>query len=167
MIDGNCGLLCNFHCCRDFDEDSVGGEELGIYLLPLEYEYMVQGQPFEGHLRVTRHTNKLYEMPPKIKSMYFVYCSDSSGCLREHRPIQCRTYPFEPHIENDELYIVVEQEQIHKCPLLKQKDQWRPEFIQGVWQAWNLLVTIPAVKYLVQYDSRMRNFQEIETKIRF
>lgn len=164
VIDGNCGMLCNYHCCRDDGDD---GEQMGIYLLPLEYEAMIQGQVFEKRLRITRHSNKLYEMPSKIKNLYFVYCSDSSKCLREYRPVQCRTYPFEPHIENGELYIIVLKDQIHQCPLLKQEDNWRPEFIRGVYEGWKLLISIPIVRYLIESDSKERNFEEITTKFRF
>ncbi len=164
VIEGNCGLLCNYHCCRDDGDD---GEKMGIYLLPLEYESMIKGREFEKHLRMTRHTNKIYEMPPKIKSLYFVYCSDSAHCLRDHRPIQCRTYPLEPHIEAGELYMIVQQEQIHQCPLLKQEKSWRPEFVKGVYEGWKLLITIPLVRYLIESDSRERNFDAVETKIKF
>ncbi len=161
VIEGNCGTLCNYHCCRDDGDD---GEKMGIYLLPLEYETMIRGNAFEKRLGITRHTNKVYEMPSKIKSLYFVYCSDSSQCLRDHRPIQCRTYPYEPHIENGELYLIVLKDQIHQCPLLKQEEKWRKEFIQGVYAGWQLLITIPIIRYLIEYDSRERDFNEITIK---
>lgn len=164
VIEGNCGTLCNYHCCRDDGDD---GEKMGIYLLPLEYEAMIKDQEFESRLRITRHTNKVYEMPAKIKSLYFVYCSDSSQCLRDHRPIQCRTYPLEPHIENGELYMIVLKDQIHQCPLLKQEHTWRPAYIRGVYAGWKLLLTIPIVRYLIESDSRERDFEEIETKFKF
>jgi len=125
VIEGNCGLLCNYHCCRDDGDD---GEKMGIYLLPLEYESMIKGRELEKHLRMTRHTNKVYEMQTKIKSL---------------------------------------KEQIHHCPLLKQEEIWRPEFVRGVYEGWKLLITIPLVRYLIDSDSRERNFDEIETKIKF
>lgn len=161
VIEGNCGTLCNYHCCRDDGDD---GEKMGIYLLPLEYETMIKGQEFEKRLRITRHTSKVYEMPSRIKNLYFVYCSDSSKCLRGHRPIQCRTYPFEPHIENGELHIVVLKDQIHQCPLLKQEKNWRQEFIHGVYEGWKLLITIPIVKYLIEYDSMERDLSQLDIR---
>jgi hypothetical protein len=42
IIDGNRGLLCDFHCCRDKDEK---GNRLGIYLLPGEYEAVFKDEP--------------------------------------------------------------------------------------------------------------------------
>lgn len=163
VIDGNCGHLCNYHCCRECDGD---GEKMGIYLLPLEYEAMIKGQDFEEHLKITRHSGKVYDMPSKIKQLYFVYCSDSSECLRSRRPIQCRTYPFEPHLENGELSIIVEKDQIHQCPLLNRQKAWREEFILGVYAGWQLLLTIPLVRSLIAYDSRERDLNEVMMKYR-
>ncbi len=164
VINGNCGTLCNYHCCRERAED---GDKMGIYLLPLEYEAVIKDLEIEKHLRITSHSAKVYEMPSSIKYLYFVYCTDSSGCMRRNRPIQCRTYPFEPHLENGELWIVVPDEQIHDCPLLKQEDTWRPEFIRGVYEGWRLLLTIPLVKDLIAFDSKERCLKEIKTKYRF
>lgn len=161
VVPGNCGTLCNYHCCR---EDGDDGEKMGIYLLPLEYESMIQGREIEKQLRITRHTNKAYEMPPKINSLYFVYCREDGPCLREHRPIQCRTYPFEPHIENEELFIIVQQEQIHQCPLLKTPETWRKEFIRGVYEGWRSLIAIPMVRHLIEYDSRERDIRDVQIK---
>jgi|LGVE01.1.fsa_nt_gb hypothetical protein len=38
IIGINCGLLWDFHCCKDNDEDD---ESIGIYLLPEEYEPVI------------------------------------------------------------------------------------------------------------------------------
>lgn len=164
VINGNCGILCNDHCCRERAED---GEKMGIYLLPLEYEAMIKEKAIEKHLRITRHSAKVYEMPSSIKYLHFVYCTDSAGCMRGNRPIQCRTYPFEPHLENGELSIVVPNEQIHDCPLLKQAETWRAEFIRGVFEGWKLLMTIPEVRTLIEFDSSEREFQDIKLKYSF
>ena len=48
IIDGNCGALCGYHCCRRID---LTGERLGMYLLPLEYEYMqIHACPLLGRI---------------------------------------------------------------------------------------------------------------------
>lgn len=149
IIDGNCGELCGFHCCRPVD---LNEERLGMYLLPLEYEYM-QGD-------VTRdfeiHSSLHHDMPPKIKKCYYIYCHEEDGCLRDLRPIQCRTYPFEPHIENGVFSLVIEKEQIHDCPLLNMIPQWRQAFIDGVFKGWIELMKIPIIKYNTLYYSNER-----------
>jgi len=163
VTDGDCGLLCGRHCCRETDS---AGERMGIYLLPQEYEAMLRGSAAEPGLKKTRHTGQHYDLPPGIDGLWFVFCDDSGGCLRELRPIQCRTYPFEPHYAAGELSLVVLQEQIHGCPLLDRPQIWRPEFIKGVFEGWRLLMQLPQVKQLVAYDSRLRRQEEIRMEVR-
>ncbi len=148
IIDGNCGELCNYHCCRSHE----GEEDLGMYLLPLEYECMQQGNnvPFEIH------TSYQYDLPKSIKKQYYIFCSNDSGCLRDDRPIQCRTYPLEPHLENGKLSLIVEKDQLHGCPLLSSPEKWRKEFIKGTLKAWTLLITIDEVKVYVKSISDER-----------
>lgn len=157
VIEGNCGLLCNFHCCREEAED---GDKMGIYLLPMEYEAMIQGLPLEETLTISLHSARDYEMPRGITHLYFIYCQEASGCLRNHRPIQCRTYPYEPHLEEGRLSLVILKDQIHRCPLLDREDTWRPEFTKGVYEGWVQLLTLPSVKTLVEYDSRNRRAED-------
>ena len=146
IIEDNCGELCGYHCCRRID---ITGERLGMYLLPLEYEYM----QIEKATEHEAHSYLLYDMPPKIKKRHYIYCHEKEGCLRELRPIQCRTFPFEPHIENGEFSLVIEREQIHACPLLGNIAEWRQEFIDGIWNGWLELMRIPIVKYNTLYFS--------------
>ncbi len=153
VIEGNCGELCGFHCCRHSDP---GGEKLGMYLLPLEFEY-IQSDVVKDF---TVHRSVFYDMPPKIKQMYYIYCNEEQGCFRDFRPIQCRTYPFEPHIENGQLSLVIEKEQIHGCPLLEMTDQWRQSFIDGIYMGWQELIKIPIIKYYVVYFSNERLEQD-------
>lgn len=153
VIEGNCGTLCNYHCCRKVDET---GDRLGMYLLPLEYEYMQAGKVFDFEI----HPSSLYEMPPRIRKLYYIYCHEKEGCLRDFRPIQCRTYPFEPHIMDNELYLVIEKEQIHHCPLLNDPHSWKPEFIEGVYRGWELLLEIPLIRYFIQYESNTRTSED-------
>lgn len=150
IIAGNCGESCGYHCCRRRDDD---GKRLGMYLLPLEYEYMQATVATDYEL----HSQKHYKMPPKIKKMYYIYCHLESGCLRDHRPIQCRTYPFEPHLENGVFSLVIEKEQIHGCPLITRRSEWRPAFIDGIYNGWLELLKIPIITYHIDYFSKERS----------
>lgn len=150
VIDGNCGELCGYHCCRRQEKT---GERLGMYLLPLEFEYMQSGKVDDYEV----HSCLLYDMPPKIKKMYYIFCHEEEGCLRDLRPVQCRTYPFEPHIEAGALSLVIEKDQIHACPLLEMIPQWRSEFIDGIYQGWLELIKIPIIKYHILYFSKERS----------
>lgn len=150
IIAGNCGKSCDYHCCRRHDDD---GKQLGMYLLPLEYEYIQAAVATDYEL----HSQKHYKMPPKIKKMYYIYCHLESGCLRDHRPIQCRTYPFEPHLENGVFSLVIEKEQIHGCPLITRRSEWRPAFIDGIYNGWLELLKIPIITYHIDYFSKERS----------
>ncbi len=150
IIAGNCGESCGYHCCRRSDD---AGKRLGMYLLPLEYEYMQAKIATDYEL----HSHKHYHLPPKIKKAYYIYCHLESGCLREHRPIQCRTYPFEPHLENGVFSLVIEKTQIHNCPLISRRSEWRPAFIEGIYNGWLELKKIPIITYHIDYFSKERS----------
>lgn len=149
IINGNCGELCGYHCCRSKDDQ---GQRLGMYLLPLEYEYMQVGKATDFEI----HTKEFHDMPPKIKKCYYIYCHEEVGCLRELRPIQCRTYPFEPHMEEGEFSLVIEKNQIHKCPILNTIPEWRQEFIDGIYKGWLELMKVPIIEYNTLYYSKKR-----------
>ncbi len=149
LIQGNCGELCEYNCCRMVGK---AGENLGIYLLPLEFEYMQKGKLKKYEI----HHNDLYEMPPKIKKLYFTFCHEENGCIRNLRPVQCRTFPFEPHLYNDILSLVIEKNQIHTCPLIDQNELWRVEFTRGIYEGWKVLLDIPVIKYYIKHLSDAR-----------
>jgi hypothetical protein len=149
IIAGNCGECCGYHCCRRIDDK---GKRLGMYRLPLEYEYMQCEVVTDYHL----HNQNHYTMPPKIKKMYYIYCHLAHGCLRDYRPIQCRTYPFEPHLENGAFSLVIEKEQLHDCLLIEHRSAWRQAFIDGVYNGWLELMKIPIISYHIEYFSKER-----------
>ncbi|MBF4693476.1 hypothetical protein [Fusibacter ferrireducens] len=153
IIEGNCGELCGYHCCRRQERT---GERLGMYLLPLEFEYMQRGKAVDYEV----HSCQIYDMPPKIKKLYYIFCHESEGCLRDLRPVQCRTYPFEPHLDENGFSLVIEKDQIHACPLLNRIPEWRQAFIEGVYKGWLELMKIPIIKYHILYFSLERNEME-------
>lgn len=146
VIDGNCGELCNYHCCRPFCDE---GNKLGMYMLPFEFELIHKGKIKNYEI----HTKQNYELPNGTKKLYYIFCEDDSSCLRELRPIQCRTYPFEPLLEDDELFLIIEDEQFHICPLLKMQENWRWEFVLGIYRGWSKLLEIPKIEKYVNESS--------------
>lgn len=159
IIDGNCGELCNYHCCRSHKQN---GEKLGMYLLPLEYDMMQS----EHKVTYEIHSSYNYALPKGVKKLHYIFCSDDSGCFRNHRPIQCRTYPFEPHMRDGELSLVIEKDQLHACPLIKEMDTWRKEFILGVYEAWSLLISLEPVKrYIIKVSAEREGCNNIEIEL--
>ncbi len=153
LIDGNCGELCNYHCCRRKHEN---GEKLGIYFLPYEYESLQADGDLIDKASLSVHTNKAYDLPPGIKKLFYGYCKDSSPCIRELRPIQCRTFPFVPHIEDGKLTIVIEKDQEHDCPLIEDHSRWNRDFEKRILMAWRKLIEIDKIRLLVEFDSEER-----------
>jgi hypothetical protein len=149
IVDGNCGERCGYHCCRHRDANE---EKLGMYLLPLEFEYMQSGHVDDFEI----HNHRVYDMPPKIKKLHYIHCQKTEGCLRNYRPIQCRTYPFEPHLDDGEFSLVIEKDQLHACPLLDNIPEWRQAFIDGVFNGWLELLKIPMIYYYVSHYSKER-----------
>lgn len=163
VVSGDCGALCNRHCCREKDEQ---GARMGIYLLPMEYESVFKGTAAGKTLQRTWHAAEQYDMPAELTGLWFAYCRSDSGCLREYRPIQCRTYPFEPHLEAGALSLVVLQDQIHICPLLERPEDWRQTFVDGVYEGWKILLEIPQIRKLIAYDSDQRRHEDIRLTVR-
>lgn len=148
IIEGNCGQLCNYHCCRSHEAD----DSLGMYLLPKEY------QAVQADLDVAYevHSSYQYELPKGIKKQYYIFCHNNSGCLRDNRPIQCRTYPLEAHYIEGELQLVIENDQLHACPLLNDTGNWRKEFLLGIYKGWQLLLEIEKIKSYISELSLIR-----------
>lgn len=148
IVEGNCGELCNYHCCRSHESD----ETLGMYLLPEEYEAVQKHLAVEFEV----HASYQYELPVGTKKLYYIFCNNDSGCLRSNRPIQCRTYPLEPHLIDGQLTLIVEKNQLHVCPLIEQTNKWRPEFLEGVYKGWTLLLTLEKVRMYIDETSKTR-----------
>ena len=165
IIEGDCGKLCNYHCCRNTNES---GEDMGIYLLPLEYELILRNTEFSKKLVVETHSCDDYYINPTLGSLYYMVCNLEKECMRDLRPIQCRTYPFEPMVINNQLKLVVQKEQDHKCPLISKKDTWRKAFIKGIYLGWEELLKISEIKAHIEYDSKLiikeKNYQFILDK---
>ncbi|QZY56465.1 hypothetical protein [Crassaminicella profunda] len=155
IIDGDCGKLCNHHCCRTYD----GEKKMGIYLMPYELESMLEDSEFITNFKVEKHTSFEYDIPHSIGYLYYIDCEDEFGCLRHLRPIQCRTYPFEPHIEKGQLYLTIEKDQIHNCPLIDKMEQWNEEFAKRIYLGWKELIKIENIRLMVKYDSKYRNIE--------
>lgn len=157
VLPYDCGKLCSHNCCRN---DYENPEEFGVYLLPYEYEHFLKYTDAIKPNQLVRHTAKDRFIPKSVKGLNYFLCDSEKDCLRYYRPIQCRTYPLEPHLERDVLYLVVERDQIHSCPLIEMKSKWQPEYVRGIYRGWTQLMQIPEVRKLVLFDSDLRRREE-------
>lgn len=157
VLDIDCGTLCSHNCCRN---DYENPEEFGVYLLPFEYEHFLKETGMIQKHQLAWHAAKDRFMPKALKGLNYYYCQVEKDCLRQYRPVQCRTYPLEPHLENGHLTLVVEKDQIHACPLIQKCENWRKDYVEGMYEGWSLLIQIPEVRKLVQYDSDIRKRED-------
>lgn len=163
LIDGDCGKYCNYNCCRDNNE----GDKMGIYLYPFEYEAVLKEHIEKNELTFEYHHFEDYYMASHLDGQYFLYCGHDSGCLRALRPIQCRTYPLEPHIVKGELKLVIEKSQVHDCPFLMKENQWNPDFVKRIYEGWSELIKIDEVRKLVIHDTFNRvNSMQVKKQVR-
>ncbi|MBN2259942.1 MAG: hypothetical protein JW702_05335 [Clostridiales bacterium] len=153
LTEGNCGESCGYHCCRNIDES---GKIFGLYFLPFEYELMQKGKGLIDESRTEVHTKIAYEMPKGVRKLYYGFCKDNKNCIRELRPIQCRTYPLVPHLESGVLSLVIEKNQEHQCPLIQKRELWNTEFEVGILNGWKELLQISQIKVMIEYESEER-----------
>jgi len=144
----DCGKLCGEICCV-YDKYN-SDEEVGLYLLPgEELIYEDNNEDFE-----------LYYIPPDETynyDLYLVKCVNPPHCNRNIRPIQCRTFPLIPHIENDKFHLIIDEEEFpYTCPLVHKENKLNKDFIEVTYKVWKILIKNPAVYNLIKVDSKRR-----------
>lgn len=167
-IDGDCGRLCGAICCLcstepDADTPSCPGDEnadhsMGIYLLPGEEQIFDRDEDWIiwGSLDADE-----YAFPDSWHGRVpFIQCTTTPNCPREKRPLQCRTFPLAPHIDEDGILSVIycRDPLPYDCPLISDAGQYplNDDFIRATWLVWEHLVRDPLILDLVEMDSQVR-----------
>ena len=142
-VSFDCGMFCGASCC---DYEGPGDLGLGIYLLPGE----------EG-INPTLHPDDTYDLDGEIFT--FVKCDGTETCIRELRPIQCRTYPLVPHIKADgELILIYNDSELpYGCPLVDQRARLNIEFVEETTKVWGELIKDPGIRKYVETYSVLRD----------
>ena len=151
----DCGTLCGSACCMVQDKDYV------MYLLPGE-EKMFTGK--EEWLDWGKDRVEDYEFPESwYGNVYYIRCKNAPVCHREQRPIQCRTFPLAPYIDEDGVLQLIYNtgDYSYRCPLVENYDELDEEFIRVTYEAWKRLLRDPYIFDLVEMDSEMRNPNEV------
>ncbi|MBR2670680.1 MAG: YkgJ family cysteine cluster protein [Oscillospiraceae bacterium] len=142
-VSFDCGMFCGASCC---DYEGPGGENLGLYLLPGE----------EG-INPTLKADDTYDIDGELFT--FAKCVGTSTCIRDLRPIQCRTYPLVPHIDADgDLKLIYNDSELpYGCPLVEQRARLNIEFVEETTAVWKELVRDPSIRKYVEIYSVMRD----------
>ena len=130
-LDCDCGSLCERICCQEYEPG------VGMYLLPGEDCMFDGNEPWDG-------------------MVHFVMCRGT--CPRERRPLQCRTFPLMPYIDEDGNLDVRLDTLTGSllCPLVRYPESHplRPEFVDAVLSAWRILTKDPLIRADVLWQSR-------------
>lgn len=150
-IDSDCGELCGAACCT-----AESSSEMGIYLLPGEDKIHDKK---DSWLIWSAENTEDYDFPESWKGkVYFVQCKGPDECKREIRPMQCRTYPLTPHIDDEgELTLVYNDIELpYRCPLIDEEMPLNDSFYKATLTVWKHLIRDPLIYDLVKSDSEMR-----------
>lgn len=154
----DCGTLCSAICCSCGNDD----ENLGIYLLPGEDKVHDRDDDW---LTWSAEYAEDYEFPESwTGKVYFVRCKTPPICPREKRPMQCRTFPLTPHIDEDGVLSLVlnDSDLPYSCPLIAEKIELDPAFVKATYTCWKHLLRDPLIYDLVKEDSEYRTYREYE-----
>ena len=164
LLDYDCGTLCGAACCTQSREYSE--EEMGIYLLPGEEQLHADSDWLD--IRVSRAED--HDLPKSwTGDVYFVRCKTPPICPRDKRPIQCRTFPLAPHIDEDgELMMVYNDLELpYECPLIEEEIPLEDDFVEKTLKAWKILIKDPGIYDMVLMDSEARDeaLEELAEKL--
>ena len=165
VLDYDCGNLCGAACCTSSREYSE--EDMGIYLLPGEEQLHMEDTDWMT-VRVSRAED--HDLPDSWDGdVYFVRCKTPPVCPREKRPIQCRTFPLAPHLDEDgELSMVYNDLELpYECPLIEDEIPLNDEYVDATTEVWQRLIQDPLIYDLVRMDSEAReeSFDELMDKL--
>lgn len=163
-LNFDCGNLCGAICCT---KEHPADNEMGIYLLPGEDKIHDKK---DGWLAWSEENTEDYDFPESWKGkVYFVQCKGPENCKRALRPMQCRTFPLAPHIDEDgELTLVYNDMELpYRCPLIDDEMPLDDRFVQATETVWKHLIRDPLIYDLVKEDSeaRMEAFEELRSKL--
>ena len=164
VLDYDCGTLCGAACCTVSREDAA--EDMGIYLLPGEERLHLE----DDWMELSEGRAEDHDLPESWEGeAFFGRCKTPPVCPRGRRPIQCRTFPLAPHINEDGELIMIynDLELPYACPLIEEEIPLEDEFVNETLDVWRELITDPLIYDLVKMDSEAReeSFRELMDKL--
>ena len=144
----DCGTLCGSACCVCKDATN----DVGIYLFPGEHLLLRESEKEQDWLTWEEQDQKDIGFPESWTApVYFVNCKTPPVCPRNWRPLQCRTFPLKPVIdENGVLELIWEDEQLpYTCPIIEQNMPIHDDFYKATYTVWMHLLRDPRIMDLV------------------
>lgn len=159
MIDFDCGDMCK--------EDNDGipqccDIEMTVPLLYLdEISYLNKNKIFWNKLKIETRVDK--ELAEGLdENDVLCICPSPSECERDRRAFVCRTFPFEPYLDDDGnlLGIVYQYSRADRCPLVnKPRSAYNNQYVKNSILFWEEIFKIlPMEKDLFMEESKkLRN----------
>lgn len=145
--DFDCGQLCGTVCCLSESDD------MGIYLLPGEEAVFEDGRDW---LEWSTQNAEECGFPESWEGpVFFIKCKTPPYCVRDKRPIQCRTFPLMPYLTEDgELQMLYNDNELpYLCPLIEEEIPLNDSFVKATHTAWKHLLRNPGIYDLIWADS--------------
>jgi len=135
----DCGSLCGSACCLAQGADS----EMGIYLFPGEQLIFENEDTDSSWLSFEKQDPEELGFPDSWDGpVYFVKCLAAPSCPRKLRPLQCRTFPLKPVLdENGVLELIWNDDELpYSCPLIEQNAPVHDDFYRATYTVWTHLM---------------------------
>ena len=155
----DCGTICGAACCNAAASD----EELGIMLLPGEEKVHDRHAGQDDWLEWESLSSDEFEFPESWNGkIYFVRCKNPPHCPRHLRPIQCRSFPLLPHLNEDgELTLVFNDYDLpYACPMIEEGIELDERFVKATKTVWKHLIRDPLIYDMVWGESRAREMDD-------
>lgn len=146
-INSDCGFMCGAACCMQSDED------MGIFMLPGEEQVHDMTDTW---LTWTQEDPAEYDLSGfEDTPLFFAQCSGPAACKREIRPIQCRTFPLMPYIDEDgRLEMIYDDRELpYSCALIDIEIPLNDDFVKATRTVWRHLMRDRRIYYMVEADS--------------
>ena len=149
----DCGSLCNSICCR---ADAFPDANLFLYIFPGEEALHDRSDPWLSW--EVQRTEEHYIPRSWGETFLAVRCHGPEHCRRNLRPIQCRSFPLEPHLNQDgQLVLIYCNFTIpYRCPIMDRKLPLSPDYLRTVYAAWEKLIRDPLIYDYVREVSELR-----------
>ena len=152
-VDYDCGALCGAACC------TCPGENLGIFLMPGEEEVIREAcADHPDWLRWKEYDPQTFGYPETWPGkLYYIDCRTAPKCPRTYRPLQCRSFPVKPYInERGLLELIWDYDDVpYKCPLIETNAEISEDFFKATYTVWSHLLRCEAIYDLVLLDSEI------------
>ena len=138
----DCGTLCGSACCMAGSTGHDESREMGIYLFPGEELLLNEPDYDSSWMEVEIISPKENSFPPSWTGpVYFLKCLNPPRCPRRWRPLQCRTFPLKPVIdENGVLEMIWNDDDLpYKCPLIEGSWPVHDDFYRATYTVWKHL----------------------------